>query len=555
MTARADSGPRNLLPRWRYTDRTPLTGEHNGPPTHRGRLIGSGAALAAAEAIFREHPTFEHAVELVGCAYASGRAAVAEAPARWLHRQRVRLPDSVAAAVEEIISGHAPDAGLHRNTGVELSQAQAREAIRQGRTQLQVGPRNVSGWLDLSLAHTVSGHSDAAWQAMRVALGLAPNHRVVLRTAARLLVHQRRVDQAYALIRQHPRTPHDPWLMALEVSLARMLQRSPFWGVIGRRFAFDNARQPAYITELAGATAAAESDAGEHRRARKLYALSLEAPTDNVLAQVQYVSQARYIAQGDDSLRVERQALQVPSAVEARMLRAMMEERWSDASACAQGWQSDEPFSSRSAISASYIAMCVGDTSLAIGSARAGLTANPHDQLLRNNLVYALARAGQHAEAAREFSYIHEPLQASYPGFVYLATQGLLAFIGGNAERGLELYEEAARKAPAEARPSVAVSYAETAWDFLPAHRRELLAHINPQIAKIRDPAARQLARRLVQRPVQPSTTFPAASREPSLSGPAPTEGTLLKWKPTDSRMLLLTGPVDPSGDSQRAGT
>jgi hypothetical protein len=96
---------------------------------------------------------------------------------------------------------------------------------------------------------------------MTVALGLAPNHRAVLRAAARMLIHLGQTDEAHTLIRRHARTPTDPWLMATEISIAQVLGQTPVFAGKGRRFTRDHAHQPAYVTELAGAVAAAENAA------------------------------------------------------------------------------------------------------------------------------------------------------------------------------------------------------------------------------------------------------------------------------------------------------
>jgi hypothetical protein len=134
----------------------------------------------------------------------------------------------------------------------------------------------VTGWLDLSLAYCVLGQGENARRAMTVALGLAPNHRMILRSAVRLLVHLKETDAAHVLIRRHPRTPTDPWLMATEISVAQILERPSLFAASGRRFAQEHAGQPAFVSELAGAVASAENSAGEHRRAHKLGPTNVE---------------------------------------------------------------------------------------------------------------------------------------------------------------------------------------------------------------------------------------------------------------------------------------
>jgi tetratricopeptide (TPR) repeat protein len=247
--------------------------------------------------------------------------------------------------------------------------------------------------------------------------------------------------------------------------------------------------------------ASAENSAGEHRRAHKLYQLSLVEPTDNVVAQVQYLSQS------DRSLKYGINGLNLPSAVEARTWRAMTDEKWDDALKEAMEWQADEPFSGRPAMAVSYLAIIMGQPTTAALSAQAALCANADDQLLRNNLAVAYARLGRHAEAQVEFNKIRAPLQRGFPKFVFDATRGLMAYIGGNLELGRELYQLALRGASAQERPLVALSFVETEWDFVREARPSMREELQKIVNKIAVPAARLVARRLVHSPIEATQT------------------------------------------------
>jgi tetratricopeptide (TPR) repeat protein len=484
-------------PRWRYTGRMPLNGEHEGDPIRPNIQGVANIFLSIAEALWLTSPSIVHAVDLISSACAAGRPLLAQASAAWLRAGRIRLPQPLNSTIDWLLKG-APsnERGWATPDAHQYGLDEAHEAIRTNRARLTDGPRNVAGWLDLSLAYAVLGLSRSARRAMTVAVGLAPNHRVVLRAAARLLVHLGDADIAHALIRRHVRTPADPWLMATEISLSQLLEVPSLFATKGRRFALENAHQPAYVTELAGAVAAVENSIGEHRRAHKLYQLSLREPTDNVVAQVQYLSQS------DLSLKYGLNGLNLPSAVEARTWRAMRDERWEDALRESMEWQADEPFSGRPATAASYLALIVGNPSIAALSAEAGLRANEDDQLLRNNLTVAYARAGRLDDAKREFKRIRGPLQRGYPKYVFDATRGLMAYMMGDSALGRELYEAALRGAPAQDRPNVALSMVETEWEFAPSARESIRAQLKLVFDKIGNPAARAVARRLIDSPI-----------------------------------------------------
>ncbi len=228
---------------------------------------------------------------------------------------------------------------------------EARQIAHLSRYRLSQTPRNISARLDLSLAYTVLGEFEKAWEEMRRALILCPDHRYVLRAATRLLVHMNRVDEAYSMVKQHPRTLHDPWLLSLELSLARILNIPVMYAKHARKLLLDLKNQPGFITELASATGMLEWRDGSHKRGRKLLQSSLIEPTDNVIAQAQWIATEK-----DLSFRVNPTILKNPGTMEANYFRAMAESRWKDALDQASDWEIDEPFSSRPAVAGSFVA-------------------------------------------------------------------------------------------------------------------------------------------------------------------------------------------------------
>jgi hypothetical protein len=383
--------------------------------------------------------------------------------------------------------------------------------VRFSRLRLRQSPRDVAGWMDRSLAHCVLGEPEKARSAMSVALGLAPNHRVVLRTVARLLVHLGSADEAHALIRRHPRTASDPWLMSAEISLSQILDQPSLHTLRGRRFVADNQAFPGYVSELAAAVASTEKNAGAHGRSRKLYELALIEPTDNVVAQFQYERQA------DRAKQLSRTGLELPSAVEGRTWKAIGEGNWGLAVGEALKWQADEPFSGRPATAASCAAIIVGNAALAVESAQAGIRANQGDQLLRNNLAVALARAGSLSEAQTEFSLIRKPLQRGYPQFVFEATQGLMHYVSGDRASGAKSYEKAVRSATPIDREIVLMSWVETEWQFAAENREKMRDELKKLGDGLTTSTGKMIFRRLVQSPPPPTGSRALATQNAQL--------------------------------------
>lgn len=533
MTARAHDGRRGLVPRWRYTAHMPLTAEHCGDPSHRVAFGGAEASLTRALDLWHRDHGVLSAIEVISCACAAGQPQSATEAAIFLHRQRRRLPETLSGTAEWIRSGAMRTTSRLPTLGrdPDANRNEAGKVIAYARGRLREAPRNPKHWLDLALAYAVLNHTRQAERAMISALSLAPDHRIVLRTHARLLVHLNRVEEAHVLLRRHPRTPTDPWLMSSEISLAQMLERPSAFGARAAGLVLRYEYGPEHITELATAAAFLEDAAGGHRRARKLYDIALIHPTDNVLAHIQYHAQA------NRGLVVRADQLTNPHAMEARAWRAWSEERWDAALDEALAWQLDEPFSSRPAIMSSCIAggiLARGE--LGIRCATEGLRCNPDDQLLRNNLVVSYARANDFAAAAREFRKIRPPLQVGYHSSTYEATSGLIAFGEGDQIAGRARYEKAMQTTVPEMRAFAAMNWLETEWTFNPSSRGVIQHELTRKVARIRDPGTKAIAARLLKQSTPTvEKTLVSRSVDYALAFGA------IDW----SSRPLSTGPID----------
>ena len=141
--------------------------------------------------------------------------------------------------------------------------------------------------------YTIIGQEEKAKRAIKNALFLAPENRFVLRSMARFFVHlgEEGIAFAHDTIKRSQITKHDPWIIATEISLATLRQRSSTLAKSGLQLVESGLFHPFNISELASSLATLELKNGKIKNSKKLFINSLTSPNDNSLAQAEWASQ------------------------------------------------------------------------------------------------------------------------------------------------------------------------------------------------------------------------------------------------------------------------
>lgn len=433
MSARRPEGDRDVIPRWRDPRNTVARGELAPLNTAAGKPVDQSGRLER-EHDWLAHKTLGFALDLVGTAIVVGISP----PAREAAELVLKAPESseLARALAQRVLGNSeadePDVPLSDPTASEVG-----AQIREFRRRLRGDPRNALAWTEMARSYTILGYREQASNAMRVALGLVPNHRYVLRAAARLAVHHGRFENAHSLISRAPRTPSDPWLVAAELATAGPAGVRPRLVKHGRRMMEGGDFSPRSTSELASALGTLEFRAGSDRKARRLIEASLEVPNDNAIAQGEWISRSLPSVDIAPSLleeSAEARAMSHGAAMESeQVLRAAWE------------WHHDQPFASGPGELGSYHASLAGMYTEGAAIAEAARTANPKEFLLANNLAFCLLNVGEVEKASRALASIDRDALTEREVSTYLATYGLLEFRSGNPEAGRALYQQSIR--------------------------------------------------------------------------------------------------------------
>ncbi|MGH9504878.1 MAG: hypothetical protein ACRD20_18660 [Terriglobales bacterium] len=315
------------------------------------------------------------------------------------------------------------------------------QSIHALRNRLRDEPRNAIQWVELSRLYTLLGESDRSLRTMMIATALGPDNRFVVRSAARLFLHEHDAARSLRIIRNASGGRSDPWLLAAEIAVASASNSPSLFAKIGSRRNQDSSLSLFDRTELSSALATLELESGSSRRARQLFRSALISPNENSIAQVEWAN--RQIG----SLEIEENLPHVPRSYEAPAHVALATGQWEDAIRHGLNWLGDQPFSKRPAIFTSYITSLVEDYARSIQIIRASLKVNAHDPMLINNLAFALASDNQVAQAVETLRSTDHTSATGLSAVTLAATHGLVLFRTGFPDQGRVLYQIAIEKA------------------------------------------------------------------------------------------------------------
>jgi tetratricopeptide (TPR) repeat protein len=378
-----------------------------------------------------------HAADAVSAAVVLGRTQEVKELADFLLTSNYSLPKPAIDLAILALQGE-PDTSISIVEEPPTDEQQQR-TIHAMRTLLSEHPRNAIMWVDLARQYAALGLLKKADKAMRSAISLAPNSRFVLRSAARFFVHNNEPDRAHHLLANSSLIAKDPWIMGAEIAVSQAADLTPRSVRSARRLLEAHRFAPRQTSELSSALATLELSAGKTKVARQHFGAALIDPTENSVAQATWASPLI------PNLTLDPSLLDVPRSFEARAWHHFSTGDYQNAIYECEMWLNDEPFSARPATLGSFIAtVCLDHFQKAQHLARRGLTGNPTDPLLRNNLVYALAQsAGTLAQAVAEYGRIRVGDLNPESKIAWTATGGALAFRKGSVEEGRRLYQAA----------------------------------------------------------------------------------------------------------------
>ena len=491
---------RKIIPRWRTFYSTLRLRELDSIVLPRAQLQVTSDFLATKIMDWSKSQTVGHAADLVGSGLTLGREREVAETASFLLQDELNVsPWARELAMQAL---RTPNNTEIVPTPEALEKSTLHKQVRTLRHLLRTEPRDPITWVELSLAYAILGLREQAERSMIVALQLAMNNRFVLRSASRLWVHLDDPQRAHDILVKVNRTRHDPWLLAAEIAIGSIDEKTPRFVKAAQRMLNEGSFSPIHISELASAVATLELSSGSVKKSRKLFVRSLEHPTENSIAQAAWASR-----QKNSPIRLDNEYLTRPDTFEARYWSFYFQSRWEEAIKQCWLWQFDQPFSSRPSVLGSYVsAIALEDYETSKRFAECGLLANPADFMLLNNLAFARINLGDMEGAKKALSRVGRLQLSVQDGTVLQATQGLWEFRTGNVARGRQLYLDArseARKMQDQAsRERLALATAfhameEVSQDFLDCG--PVSSEAFQMLKRVSDPIFRVLEQRLIE--------------------------------------------------------
>lgn len=150
-------------------------------------------------------------------------------------------------------------------------------------------------WNDLAFYYAVIGERDKSEHCMRVGFNLQPNHPFLARSYARLLVHYDAPDKALYILKKNRKETYHPEILSADIAIRRAFEIGSPDITTARRLISKYSNQPHCISELSASLGTIEAENGSIKKAKGHLTTSALAPTENTIAQLQWISQQHNI--------------------------------------------------------------------------------------------------------------------------------------------------------------------------------------------------------------------------------------------------------------------
>lgn len=298
--------------------------------------------------------------------------------------------------------------------------------------------------IEIARNYLLLGQLQHAKSHIETALYFDCHNRYIIRCAARFYVHLKEHEKALRVVRSSSLIKIDPWLMASEIGISQVLNKTSKNIKKGLSI-IDSRNYNAFdITELCSAIGTQELMYGAYSKSRKLFMASLMMPNSNSLAQAKWVS-------NENNLDLNFEGVDFNSGHfwEAKCYNSFKMSDFQQSFDFAKRWIEQEPYSTRAILQAYGLSITyLHDLTSGQEIMEGALKTHIGNPVFINNYAYALALDGKIDEAERAISTIKkiDLLSTNTTDICLTATKGMIAFRKGDVQNGMSLYFNAIEK-------------------------------------------------------------------------------------------------------------
>ncbi len=299
---------------------------------------------------------------------------------------------------------------------------------------------NAITYCEIARCYSDLGLNQKARKYMLCAVQLAPHNRYISRCAARFFVHNSEPNIAREILINNGWMKSDPWLLASEIAVDSVMNRSSRFINQGRSLILSQNYSFFNVSELCFAICKEDYNANKRKDWQKMFNMGLRDPNDNSLAQAEFFVKEKKSIQ----LNYDKYSM-ISRKDEADTRNYFSLAQYEDAFISSVKWMQNYRFS-RLPIDFAFEISCefLKKYDYSISIIKYWLETHPQDYAMINNLVYVLGLSGQLEEAEQYLSKINIEQQLSQKidnGICFLATKGLIEYRKGNIDEGRSCYQ------------------------------------------------------------------------------------------------------------------
>lgn len=319
------------------------------------------------------------------------------------------------------------------------------KAVRRYIARLKESVRNYLynpiAWSNLSLGYATVGQNEKSKMMMNVAVNLGKNNRYILRSAARCFMHLGEPDRGLAMLNKSGLCAIDPWIASAEIAISQSSGLKSKCIGKAKDLVRDENLTPFSRSELGAGLGTMEIKSGAIGQGKKVMRVALVEPTENALAQVEWVG-SYFKVNFDDFFKLRGE---VPATYEASAVHLYFDKKFKESLKASNRWGRFQAMSPHPVVLSTFISSSLLDDDLGaikiLDNAFPSQTNNP---LAINNYAFALARIGRTEEARNRLRQgISDASREEM--LTITATNGLICFREGDVEGGRILYDSAVK--------------------------------------------------------------------------------------------------------------